>query len=147
MGTWSYTTDKGISPASRRRLEEAIDVASRLVGTDDIGAVHVTIAERPTYDDLRLFRQIAACHGLSLTMRADCIVLRPKPIDPAIAGHSPALGVAALLPEVRSVAVYVWHRVHSRRLATPGVRSGPRWLHDHATSWNAGFQGLSEGTR
>jgi hypothetical protein len=130
MSTWSNTTDEGISPASLRRLEEAIDVASRMAGTDDIGAIHVTIAERPTYDELRQFREIAACHGLTLTMTAESIILRLKPNDPEVAAHAPALGVAALLPSLGGVAGQTWHR-----------------LHDRAARWNLGFQGLSEGTR
>jgi hypothetical protein len=114
-----------------------------MAGTDDIGAIHITVPERPTFDELRLFRRIAACHGLTLTMTADSIILRPKSIDLELAESAPALGVAALLPSLGKAAGGTWHRVHDRVSASPMIHR----LHDHAAHWNAGFQGLSEGTR
>jgi hypothetical protein len=150
MNTWSNTEQAGLTPTSRRRLEEAIEVAARLAGTDAIGAIHLATAERPTYDELRLFQQIAACCGLTLTLTADSIILRPKPVDPLTAEHAPALGLAALLPHLGHAAGSAWRRVHDGAATTPstlGLRAGMRRLHDHAAGWNAGFQGLSEGTR
>jgi hypothetical protein len=150
MNTSSGMESEGLSHASRRRLEDAIEIASRMAGTDAVCAMHITVLERPTYDELRLFQQIAACHGLILTMTADSIIVRPKPIDPQLAEAATALGVAAHFPSLGRFASGTWHRVHDRVSAssqTHGVRAGMHWLHDHAAHWNAAFQDLSEGTR
>jgi hypothetical protein len=151
MNTWS-TNDlhDEYTPSTHRRMDDAIEVAMRLAGTDAIGAIHVAIVERPTYDELRHYRYLAEVHGLTLTMTGDSIILRPRPVDPEAAEQVPELGLAALLPEIRVVAGDAWRRMHvwsAATAATHGVRMGTRWLHDHATNWNAGFRGLHEGVR
>jgi hypothetical protein len=143
------TMHEGMTPATRRRLDDAMEVASRLAGTDAIGAIHITLVGRPTYDELYSYRQLAEANGLRLTMTANSIILRPRPVYPATKS-APAPGLAALLPNLGHVAGEAWRKVHERSPATAAVvraRSGAQWLHDHAAGWNAGFQGLSEGTR
>jgi hypothetical protein len=150
MNTLTNNLHDGYTPSTHRRMNEAIEIAARLAGTDAIGAIHVSLVERPTYDELRHYRYVAEAHGLTLTLTGDSIILRPRPVDPETAESAPALGLASLLPEIRGATGDAWRRMHvwsSATTATHGVRAGARWLHDHAVAWNAGFQGLSEGTR
>jgi len=83
-------------PSTAERLDEVLEVACRLAGRDAIGSMHLAIDERPTYDQLLHYRRMAEAFGLSLTLEADSLVLRPlsRP-EPAratsVPGHAPQL--------------------------------------------------------
>jgi hypothetical protein len=134
MGRCSNAMNAKITSTKHHQVDDTVKIATRLAGTAEIGAIHVAVGDRPTYDELRHYRDLADSHALTLSMTADSIVLRPRPSEPEIAEAAPALGIARLLPGIGITAV--------RR-----TRSGARWLHAHSAAWNLGFHGLSEGTR
>jgi hypothetical protein len=119
------------------QLEDVLEIATQLVGDDEIGAVHVVVAERPTYDALLRSRRLAEANGLTLTLTADAIVLRP-PRQP----HAEGTGATStLVPgpganQIRAFAsgAWRWLRGHARNRGSIGRanleqhRRGP----DHA---------------
>jgi hypothetical protein len=123
-----------INGTKHQPVDDTVEIAIRLTGTEEIGAIHVAFGDRPTYDELRHYRDLADTHALTMNMTADSIVLRPRPTESEIAEATPALGIAQLLPGIGITALRQ-------------TRSSVRWLHDHATAWNLGFHGLNEGTR
>jgi hypothetical protein len=137
--------------SAAERLDEVMEVACRLAGTDAIGGIHVAISERPTYDELVYYRSMAEAFGLSLTLKADTIVLRPLPKpDSDVAEHVPALALSTWLPRAGELVVGGWHgarRVTASALTSSRLPAAARFLHDHVANWNAGFQGLHDGIR
>ncbi|HEY7035222.1 MAG TPA: hypothetical protein VH482_28040 [Thermomicrobiales bacterium] len=133
------------------RLDAVMEIACRLAGKDAIGGIHVAISERPTYDELVYYRTMAEAYGLSLTLQADTIALRPLPTpDPEIAERVPALVLATWLPRAEELLASGWHGARRLvRLAISANRlpTAMRFVRDHAANWNAGFQGLHEGIR
>jgi hypothetical protein len=122
------------SGTRHQRVDDTVEIATRLAGGAEIGAIHVALGDRPTYDELRHYRGLADAHELTLNLTSDSIVLRPRQSEPEIAEAAPALGIARPLPGIGTTAI--------RR-----ARSGARWLHAHVIVWNLGFHGLNEGTR
>ncbi|HEY7035446.1 MAG TPA: hypothetical protein VH482_29165 [Thermomicrobiales bacterium] len=147
-----YTPIDGTPKTSAaERLDEVMEIACRLAGQDAIGGIHVAITERPTYDELMYYRSMAEAYGLSLTLKADTIVLRPLPTsDPEVAEHVPALTLSTWLPRAGELLAGGWHGAHgfARAAISAGrLPAAGRFLHDHVAHWNAGFQGLHDGVR
>ncbi|MEA2531275.1 MAG: hypothetical protein QOG89_2919 [Thermomicrobiales bacterium] len=122
----------GHSRTTAWQLDDVMDIASRLAGHDAVGAIHVAVADRPTYDDILHYRRLAEANGLSLTLTVDSVVLRPLPEknDGETRYDFPGPNRGVWGPALGNAAERAWH-----------------WLHRHASSWQAGFQGLNEGTR
>jgi hypothetical protein len=110
------------------QLDEVMEIASRLAGQDAVGAIHVVVGERPTYDDLLHYRQLAEANGLTLTLTADSVVLRPPhPPDPEAVKDIPTRVANRWTHGLRPAAHRAWTGLH--RHSTPrneGDRSLPR---------------------
>jgi hypothetical protein len=143
--------DESRKTSAAERLDEVMEIACRLAGTDAIGGIHIAISDRPTYDELVYYRSLAEGYGLSLTLKADTIVLRPLPKpDPELSERVPALALSTWLPRAGELLAGGWHE--ARAFVRTAISAGrlPAAAHvvrDHATHWNAGFQGLHEGIR
>jgi hypothetical protein len=98
------------------QTDELVAIAARIAGTDGLGAVHIAVAERPTYDDLRYYHELARANGLLLTVSAHGLSLRPNVTKP-VPAKQPAHGFASLWPEIGSVAARSWRIAHDRTLA------------------------------
>lgn len=94
---------------------------------------------------------MAAAYGLSLTLKADTIVLRPLPKPaPDLSEQAPALALSTWLPRAGEILAGSWHGAQAFvRVAISAIRlpAAAHFVHDHAANWNAGFQGLHEGIR
>jgi hypothetical protein len=137
--------------SAAERLDEVMEVACRLAGTDAIGGIHVAIGERPTYGELVYYRSLAEAYGLSLTLTADTIVLRPLPKpDPDLSDRVPALALSTWLPRAGELLGSGWHGargVTRAAISASRLPAAVRFVHDHLANWNAGFQGLHDGVR
>jgi hypothetical protein len=58
-------------------IDDVMDIAARLAAHDAVGAIHIAVSERPTYDALLNYRQRAEASGLTMTVQETAIVLRP----------------------------------------------------------------------
>src|SRR5690242_2243432 len=58
-------------------IDDAIDLACRLTHEDAIGGLHVAVDRRPTYAELLRYRRRAERCGLTLTVAASSLSLRP----------------------------------------------------------------------
>jgi hypothetical protein len=58
-------------------MDEVLEIAARLAGSDAVAGIHVAFGERPTYDAILHYRRLAEASGLALIVEADAIVLRP----------------------------------------------------------------------
>lgn len=101
-------------PELGRQFDEEMEIASRLAGREDVRAIHIVLAERPTYDALLRYRQLAEARGLTLTLTADLIVLRPQQLSDE-AGAAPAQPTGRWDKNLVTVASGTW-----------------KWLRDHA---------------
>jgi hypothetical protein len=93
-----------ITASPSRKLDELVEIASRLAGSRDLGAVHLTIPARPTSDELQHYHAIADANERSLSVTAIGLTLRPKMFDPGglereqvtpTSGEIPVSGLAA----------------------------------------------------
>jgi len=117
--------------STAKRLDEVLEVACRLAGRDAIGSLHVAIDERPTYDQVLHYRRLAEAFGLTLTLEADSLVLRPLP---RVESERPTpLPVPAI------------QRRRSETRSGPASRPAGRWpavldwLQSRVAGWIAGF--------
>lgn len=110
---------------------EAVVAAARITRVgDEIGAVHVVVGRRPTYVELRAARLEAEWWGLTVGLSADGgLVLR----RPSLARE------AAPDPPIGSSPPRSW--VDERFAAEI------RRLVSNVREWDAGFDGVREGTR
>jgi len=114
------TTDNQADSA-HWHLDEVMEIASRLAGHDVVGSIHVVLGERPTYDALLHYRQLAEASGLTLTLTADSVVLRPPhPPEPRAIEDIPTRAPGRWTRALRTIAGQFAVPRHS------GDRSAPR---------------------
>jgi hypothetical protein len=139
----SISREVHVTASPSERLDEVMAIAGHLAGDDTIRAVHVVTNDRPTYDGLRRLRSLADASDLAMAVNNNSIVLRPiKARSETAAADSRALrdeGAAN-----RRHIAGAWHSSRPRAAFAPRVG---HWLHTHLGTWNAGFTGLSDGTR
>jgi hypothetical protein len=98
-------------------IDDVIDLACRLAAEDAIGGLHVAIDRRPTYADLLRYRRRAERCGLTLTVAASSISLRPRHAatwDDELESNAPAW------------LSRFWHVVQGHLLGTASRGNGDR---------------------
>jgi hypothetical protein len=106
--------DKGVDerrPSLDWPIDDAIDMACRLAREDAIGGVHVAIDRRPTYAELLRYRRRAERCGLTLTVAASSLSLRPR--HAVVWGDEPEPDALAWLSRL-------WRRVQDHLVGTGG---------------------------
>ena len=140
----SSSIEQPEEPAAVWTIDEVIEVACHLAGRDGLGAVHVAMSRRPTYDELVRSRRRAAADGLALQVNAAGVVVRPR-------GKGGSLADAWGRRVARRDATEADPPAEVGRAQRPtvGVRrlSVRRWLSAQAADWRADLTEMKEGTR
>ncbi len=119
------------------RILELVATASRLVGKEGVTAIHIALPERPTYSDLRYYRELAETKGFALIVTNSALILRLKQTFPQMAGQEvPGQPAGLMEPERLSEG--------TSRGSVNRVKSGVLSFQNHISAWNAGNR---EGTR
>ena len=130
----SSSIEQPEEPAAVWTIDEVIEVACHLAGRDGLGAVHVAMSRRPTYDELVRSRRRAAAG----------VVVRPR-------GKGGSLADAWGRRVARRDATEADPPAEVGRAQRPtvGVRrlSVRRWLSAQAVDWRADLTEMKEGTR
>lgn len=117
---------------NERMLNEEIERACRLVSVDDgIAAVHVVPGRRPSFDELVRFRSYVDSNALRMTVHGDgSLTVRPR------------LSVVTAEDANEHQTGF-----HLMALVEQRVAAGSARMASVFSRWNAGFQGMAEGTR